>query len=76
MHFAIQHPDLVLERQSSRLDASLGIGDTVSTLASNYWNAARAFNWTGDSGWTVAVVGQPFLDYLTGAAFSPVPFWS
>jgi uncharacterized membrane protein len=68
MHFAIQHSDLVLGRQSSRLDASLGIGDTVSMLASNYWNAARAFNWTGDHGWTVAVVGQPFLDYLTGAA--------
>ena len=67
IRFASEHPDLVLERQSSRLDASLGIGDTVATLASNYWNAARAFNWTGDSGWTVAVVGQPFLDYLTGA---------
>jgi hypothetical protein len=67
-HYTVQHPDLVFMRQSSRLKDVHGFGDGLSTLVANTWKALLAFHWRGDSGWTVSVVGRPFLDPITGAA--------
>jgi hypothetical protein len=65
--YAVQHPDLVLMRQTSRLEAPLGVGGTLSTFGDNVRNAFLAFHWRGDGGWTVSVVGRPFLDSISGA---------
>ena len=68
VHYALQRPDLVLMRQSSRLDGSLGLGGSLSTFGDNLTGALLAFNWQGGKIWSVAVVQEPFLDLVTGAA--------
>ncbi len=67
VHYAVQRPDLALMRQSSRLDASLGLGGSLSTIGDNLTGALLAFNWQGGKIWSVAVVQEPFLDLVTGA---------
>jgi hypothetical protein len=66
--YALEHPDLVSYRASSRLDGGRGLAGSAEQLGENVWNALLAFNWRGDSGWVNAVHYAPLLDTVTAAA--------
>jgi hypothetical protein len=68
VRYAIQHSELVFGRQTSRLDASDGLWDSLTTFADNLAAALLAFNWDGGEIWSVAVADRPLLDPGTGAA--------
>jgi hypothetical protein len=44
-------------------------GNWAVTLGSNLANAGLMFNWSGDMAWPNSIIGDPALDYISGALF-------
>ncbi|GAP63544.1 hypothetical protein ARMA_1967 [Ardenticatena maritima] len=68
LRFSLEHPDLFWYRSASRMAS--GIAEPgVNVFLLNLKNAALAFHLHGDSAWPNAVLGDPFLDRITGVLF-------
>ncbi|RME11586.1 MAG: hypothetical protein D6802_06455, partial [Ardenticatenia bacterium] len=68
LRFSLEHPDLFWYRSASRMAS--GIAEPgVDVFLLNLKNAALAFHLHGDSAWPNAVLGDPFLDRITGVLF-------
>jgi hypothetical protein len=70
--YAIDKPDNFWLRSTSRItgdeDASTweSLRDNLAVFLENNWNAAKSFNYRGDSTVVNAVRLDPFLDFVTG----------
>lgn len=68
LRFSLEHPDLFWYRSTSRMAS--GIAEPgMDVFLLNLKNAALAFHLHGDSAWPNAVLGDPFLDRITGVLF-------
>jgi hypothetical protein len=72
VRYAVQHPDQVWYRVSTRAagtERTLGDWQALAaTFGRNNWNALLAFNWRGDETIVNAVRYDPFLDLVSGGA--------
>lgn len=68
LRFSLEHPDLFWYRSATRMAS--GIAEPgLETFLLNLKNAALAFHIRGDSAWPAIVLGDPFLDRITGILF-------
>ncbi len=69
--YAVNNPDKFWYRALTRVSSTETEiqGNPLPILASNVWNAALMFNWTGDEAWPNAIPGDPALDYFSGGIF-------
>ena len=71
VRYMTEKPELVWYRAATRLvgEGNSIAGNLLEVLARNLVNAARMFNWTGDSAWPNSLPGDPALDYVSGGLF-------